>query len=152
MAFIFWVKIFLYLLKMDVLSVPNLTKIGFASFKLMVRETIYKKVYQESNIFFIILFLPLLFIDRAITKIKALRRGLTLPQFLEEEVNKITAETELLKIQNSQKLAENMNCFASIFPGATIHHFNDFVEITNKKFLSIIFLRNSLWQLILGGK
>lgn len=119
-----WIKTFLFFVKIDVKSFPNRIGIEFSKLNLWYKKTRYRKIYEEKNLFFIIIFLPSLIFSRWKNQSVANLLGVTLEQLYEEQANKIISENELGR-QNIQKLKlKNMKDLADIVPGATIHDYN----------------------------
>lgn len=144
-----WIKAFGALALADLSSIPNrlhrhILAILGAFFRFQIR-----KAYEEKSLFFRLLFMPVTMIMMISSKIKAHRRGLSLGAFLKLEMAELEVEARMLKQAVYQQRTMSMEWLANVMPGATVNDYEDLIE--KQPFRSLMFLRNGLWKLILGG-
>lgn len=119
-----WLRVFLFFAKVDVKSFRSRISIKISKLELWYKKTKYRKIYEEKNLFFVIIFFPSIILRRWENQRIADSLGVTLEQLYEEQISKIVAENELRR-QDIQKLKlKNMKDLAGLFSGATIHDYN----------------------------
>lgn len=117
-------------LKIDLKSIPGRIKYDrqwlvwkFADFR-------FRKIYEEKNSFWLLMFLPILLFKRLADFISAKKLGLTLVQFNEAETIRLKENAEALKKANREKLLKVMRGFANTFSDLTLNEFNEIYEKT----------------------
>ncbi len=145
-----WIKTFGKLALVDISSIPSRLRRHFWAMLAVLIRFHLRKAYEEKSLFFRLLFMPVIMIKLISSKIKAYRRGLPLLAFLKLETAELAAETDLLRREVRRQRTKRMEWLADIKPGATVNDLESLIE--ERSFQSLVFLRNSLWGLILSDK
>ena len=107
-----------------------------------------RKVCEEESLFFKLLFMPIIMMEKVPLRIRAYRRGLSLDVFLRLDMAELRVESEMLKQIACLQRIKQMERLADVMPGATVNDYEDLIE--GRPFWLLMFLRNSFWKLILG--
>lgn len=108
---------FAILLKHDMAMIP----ICFLMVQIRFHRFIRRGVFEEKNLFFILLAWPYLVILDTIYSRKAARLGVSQEKFIGDEAARI----EQCRKEIRQREIQYMCHFADVFPGATIHDFEN---------------------------
>ena len=139
-----WLRTLLFFIKIDLKSIPSRFSIKISQFNLWYRKLKYRKIYEESNLIFFLIFFPSIIYRRLKDRRTASVLGVTLDQLYEKRMGRITEETEFTAQEVQKIKAKNMRLLADIIPGATIHLYN---VLEKMPFYSLRFVLSELQRI-----
>jgi len=121
---------------------PLAMKAAFGNLKLAYLRFRIRKTNEEKSLFFQILFLPPVLVERYINKRRAGARGITLTELYEEQIQKNISATQKLRLQLNLARINGMGELADFKPGATVNDWEALIE--RRPILSLRYLSMSL--------